>query len=266
MIKELVDNVIVSGIGILYTDFCLIEGLVTVYRVKSLEFLKIFFGKCGTLENYVEKIWNDSKSDCKETALNDSNYRRNIIPHHRTRVFWRTIPDKQERKTIAVTGEYASEKCELLHRFRHELTAEGCNLTVNRDNKEVTITGNNIKMFRKSVLMIELQFKSFHCEEILSMSKTFFNIITQNSIMKKHFTRILADNKLDSIILLENGQKKPAVLGRNKFKTKYFIEWFEKFFSKVGLGLFIININIIKTIFNVLAIIFIYSELHVCLI
>ena len=239
MLAELVENVIVSGIGNLYCDFSLIEGLVTVYRVKSLEFLKIFFGKCGTLENYIEKIWSDSKSDCKVAALIDSNYRHSIAPHHRTRVFRRKIPEKQECKTIAVAGEYASEKCELLQRFCHDFVAEDCNLTVNRDNKEVTITGKNMKMFRKSVFMIELQFKNFHCEVIWNMSKTFFNLLTQNKAVKKHFTRILAENKLDSVILLENGQKRPAVLGLNKFKTKNFIEWFERFFSKVGPGIFI---------------------------
>lgn len=223
----------------MHSDLSAVEDLLEVYRVNSAEFLDIFFGKCGTLENHLEKVWSCDDSGGIHKVVEITNDR--CLNGHR-KLSAETnlnsdkdvkVLEKEKVKTIAIEGEYASEKCELLERLCQKLTVGDCSLTVNYDSKVVTITGKDIRKFQECVAMIEMQMKLFHCEEITNMSKKLFNLI-RNKKVKKCFLDILAENQLDNVILFEYSLNRPAVLGLNKVKTRNFIEWLGKFFAKVG--------------------------------
>lgn len=225
------------GDDVLHSDLSAVEDLLEVYRVNSAEFLDIFFGKCGTLENHLEKVWSCDDSGGIHKVVEITNDR--CLNGHR-KLSAETnlnsdkdvkVLEKEKVKTIAIEGEYASEKCELLERLCQKLTVGDCSLTVNYDSKVVTITGKDIRKFQECVAMIEMQMKLFHCEEITNMSKKLFNLI-RNKKVKKCFLDILAENQLDNVILFEDSLNRPAVLGLNKVKTRNFIEWLGKFFAK----------------------------------
>ena len=230
-------EIFISGNDILYSDFSVIEGLVEVYSVKTDEFLEIFFGKCGTHENHLEKVWSFGDS-CRihEVVEIISDGR---VSGHQTSTNLKiekehAILGKKNSKTIAIDGEYTSEKCELLGRLCQKFTVGDCSLTVNSDSKVVTVAGKDIGKFQECVNMIELQMKLFHYEEITNLSKKLFNLAQQNKMIKKYFFDLLDENQLDSIVLFEDNLNRPAVLGLNKIKTRNFIEWLGKFLTKVG--------------------------------
>ena len=291
----------------LCNDFYLIESLVKVYRVKSSEFVEIYFGKRGMIEDHMEEIWscgdsdnhnvvtdtfnkagmvgrNTSKSQKSKRKLKGTldNHEQEIIIcddeicrggtsnelgyHNKTdRGRHQNVakPEKRDKKhgkefkinnlikeecrTIAVAGEYALEKCQLLQKLSNELTSEECKLCVDFNSKEVTIIGKNMETFQKCLNMFLLQIKMFHCEVLKNLNKRLFHILTQNENVKKHFSVILAENQLDSVVLFEDGLNRPAVLGLNKIKTRNFIEWFGKFFVKVSSDFLFLNLQCLKT-------------------
>ena len=238
-------TVIVSGDDTLCSNFSIIGSSVKVYRVRNSKFIEVFFEKCGKLENYMEELRTCDADTIEQlkiiptkgNALTDlschytSDLHISVIPE---RNFTRIILLKEECRTITVDGEYALEKCQLLQNLCQKFINKECKLYVNPKSKEVTIIGKDIEMFQKYVNMIELQLQMFHCEEIKDMSQTLFNLLTQNEKMKDHFVSVLAENQLDSVILLEDSFKRPVVLGFNKIKTRNFIEWFGRIFAKVS--------------------------------